>query len=387
MMSILSSLLGMQPEAAAEAAAAGDAAAGDPAAAAAAPAAGDAAAAAGDPAAAAAGQAASGGGETVAAWERAVDVDPGSFWMPVQATDQAAGIDWLYYGTVGLSAFWFLVITVAVVYFCIKYRARPGHKAQPSSDHNDALEITWTIVPSIIVVVLFVLGWRNYVDLVTPPRNALEIQVRAQKWNWQFTHSDGTRAITDDELHVPLNTPVRLVMTSSDVLHSFFVPAFRVKMDVIPKRFTTVWFRATRPGTYRLYCSEYCGRDHSLMKTRVTVHPAGGYENYLKAQIERQMDMPPEELGRELYTMRGCLACHTLDGTPSTGPSFKGLYGSEQRMADGQTVTADENYISESILDPMAKIRAGYQPVMPPYAGQLSEKEIEGLIAFIKSLQ
>lgn len=374
MISILSSLLGMQTEAAAGGAAA----------------AGDGAAAAGDGAAAAAGQAAqtaATAGETVAAWQRDVSLEPGSFWMPVQATDQAAGIDWLYYGALGLTAFWFAVITGAVVYFCIKYRARPGHRAEPSADHNDVLEITWTIVPSIIVVILFVLGWRNYVDLVTPPRNALEIEVRAQKWNWQFTHSSDGRSVTDDELHVPINTPVRLLMSSSDVLHSFFVPSFRVKQDVIPRRFTKVWFRATRPGTYRLYCTEYCGRDHSLMKTRVTVHPPGGYEAYLRTQIERQMDMAPEDLGRELYTMRGCVACHTLDGTPSTGPSFKGLFGSEQSMANGQTVTADENYLQESILDPMAKVRAGFQPIMPAFAGQLSDKEIQGLIAFIKSLQ
>lgn len=365
MISTLKSLLGMQTEAAADGAAkaAETATAADP--------------------AAAAGQAT----ESLAAWQRDVVYEPGSFWMPIEGTDQAAGLDWLYYGALGLTAFWTLVITGAVVYFCIKYRARPGHRAQPSSAHNDALEITWTIVPSIIVVIMFVVGWRAYVDLVTPPRNALEIQVRGQKWNWQFTHSSDGRAITDDELHVPVNTPVRTVMTSSDVLHSFFIPAFRVKQDVIPKRFTNVWFRATRPGTYRLYCAEYCGRDHSLMKTRVIVHPPGGYENYLRTQIERQMDMPPEELGRELYTMRGCIACHTLDGNPSTGPTFKGLFGSDQKMASGETVTADENYIQESILDPMAKVRAGFQPVMPPFAGQLSEKEIEGLIAFIKSLQ
>jgi cytochrome c oxidase subunit II len=377
MISTLSSLLGLQPEAAAD----GAAAAADQAATVA-PAA-DQAATAAAPAA----QGAATGGETLAAWQRPVDADPGSFWMPVQATDQAGGIDWLYYGTLGLTIFWFLVITIAVVYFCIKYRARPGHKAQPSSDHNDALEITWTIVPSIIVVILFVLGWRAYVDLVTPPRNALEVQVRALKWNWQFTHTSDGRSVTDDELHVPVNTPVKMIMTSADVLHSFFVPAFRVKQDVIPKRYTYVWFRATRPGTYRLYCTEYCGRDHSLMKTRVTVHGPGGYENYLKTQIERQMDMPPEELGRELYTMRGCIACHTTDGNPSVGPSFKGLFGSEVPMASGETVTADENYITESILDPMAKVRAGFQPIMPPFAGQLSEKEIAGLIAFIKSLQ
>jgi cytochrome c oxidase subunit II len=320
----------------------------------------------------------------VAAWARELPDQYGTYWMPQTASTVAEEVDWLFYGILGLTIFWFVVITAAVVYFCIKYRARPGHAPEPSASHNDALEITWTIVPSIIVVIIFVLSWRSYVNIITPPQNAMEIQVQARAWSWQFTHKGG---LSSDELHVPVNQPVKLVMTSSDFLHSMFIPAFRVKMDVLPRRYTHVWFEATKPGIYRLYCAEYCGKDHSRMKTRVIVHRPGGYEQYLAELDALQDTMDPKELGRQLYTGRGCIACHSIDGTPMVGPTFKGVFGTTQQMVDGSSATVDENYLRESIVDPMAKIRAGYQPVMPPFAGQLSDRELTGLIEFIKSLE
>lgn len=312
----------------------------------------------------------------------------GTYWMPDQASTVAGGVDSMYYAILGLSIICFVAITVAVVYFVMKYRYRKGvhEKPLPSPTHNDSLEITWTIIPSIIVVIIFVLGWEGYINMATPPKQALEIKVTAQKWSWSFSHKAGVgENVSDQELHVPVNRPVRLVMTSQDVLHSFWVPAFRVKQDVVPARYTYLWFTATRPGEYRLYCTEYCGKDHSQMKTKVVVHPAGGYETYLEMKVEEDNNMPPAELGKKKYPL--CEACHSIDGSARTGPSFKGLFGREETLIDGSKVMVDENYLRESILDPTAKIVQGYQPVMPTFKGQLSDKQIDGLIEYIKSLK
>jgi cytochrome c oxidase subunit 2 len=295
----------------------------------------------------------------------------------------------------GLSAFFFFAITGAVVWLVWKYRHRPGHKSEPSAAHNDALEITWTIIPTIICVFLFYYGWRTYVHVVTPPNKAVEVNVLAWRWNWQFTHYNG---VTDSDLHVPVNTPVRLVMTSKDVLHAFYAPAMRVKQDVLPRRYTYVWFEATKPGTYRLTCAEYCGTAHAQMaclqedkhtgaclrRAVVVVHSPGDYERYLNDA--GASDLPPVELGAKAIEKKGCVACHTIDGSTRVGPSFKGVFGTEITLADGSKVRMDENYIRESLLAPQAKARPGFPPSMPSFEGQLKEKEIEGIIAFIKSL-
>jgi cytochrome c oxidase subunit 2 len=304
--------------------------------------------------------------------------------MPDQASSVAAGVDWMFYGILALSAVCFVGITVATLLFVWRYRHREGHKAEPSSSHNDTLEITWTVIPSLIVVVIFVLGWKGYVDMATAPRHALEVNVTAQKWSWQFTYPNGW---VDNTLHVPVDEPVRMVMTSTDVLHSFFVPSFRVKQDVVPSRYTKLWFRATRPGTYRLFCAEYCGQQHSDMKTVVVVHPPGGYEKYLQEAEDRMLNLPPRELGELLYNKRGCPQCHTIDGAPSTGPTFKGIWGEARQFADGSAGVVDENYVRESILEPQAKVRAGFNPVMPTFKGKLKDKHITGIIEYIKSLK
>ena len=308
--------------------------------------------------------------------------DP-SMWMPQQASEVASSVDGMFNIIMWLTIFCFVGITGAVVYFVWKYRERPGHKPEPSPTHNNPLEITWTVIPSIIVVFIFLFGWRGYLELTTPPEHAIEIQVKAWKWNWEFTHYNGT---TDNVLHVPANKSVRLIMTSSDVLHSFFVPVFRVKQDVVPKRYTQVWFRATKPGTYRLYCTEYCGMDHSQMKTVVVVHEEGGYEKYLQQKYNEFLTSPPEVLGAMFYQQKGCAACHSLDGSDKAGggPSFKGYFGTEQPMTDGSRVKIDENYLRESMMQPTAKIRKGYPPIMPKL--DLADIEITSLIAYIKSL-
>jgi cytochrome c oxidase subunit 2 len=317
----------------------------------------------------------------------------GTYWMPKSVNAAADGVDEMFYAVLGLSIFCFLGVAGVTIYFVIRYRARPGHKAEPSTAHSDAMEITWTVIPTIIVVFLFVFGWRDYVHMMTPPQKAIEIQVTAQKWQWTFTHSNG---VSDDVLFVPVNTPVRLIMTSKDVIHSFFVPVLRVKQDVVPQRYTSVWFQATKPGTYRLYCAEYCGGEgeglksgHSQMKTVVVVLPSGDYERYLNDSADTSK-IPPAELGAKLYEKKGCNGCHSIDGSPKAGPSWKGDFGTQAELLDGSTITVDENYVRESILRPQAKARKAFEAnkgMMPPFEGQLKEHEIAGLIAYIKSLK
>ncbi len=306
----------------------------------------------------------------------------GNYWLPKGANRYGDGTDMMFIAVLALSIFFFVAITVATVYFVIKYRHRPGHKAQPSSSHNDALEITWTVIPTIMCVFLFYYGWRGYYRMVTPPQKALEIQVIAQKWAWNFVHSPV--GVSDSNLHIPVNTPVRLVMTSKDVLHSFFVPAFRTKQDVIPNRYTYVWFEATKPGTYRLYCTEYCGRDHSQMKVNVVVHEPGGYERYL-SEADASSQVASAENGAKLYEKKACIGCHSLDGSPRVGPSFKGIFGSTIALKDGTSVAGDENYLRAAILNPQAQARPGYPPSMPAFEGQLKESELMSLILFIKA--
>lgn len=319
------------------------------------------------------------------------DLNGGNFWMPKAVNLTADDSDFMYYAVLGLSIFFFVAITAAIVYLVIKYRHRPGHKAEPSAAHNDALEITWTVIPTIICVFLFYYGWTTYVHVVTPPTKAVEVNVLAWRWNWQFTHSNG---VQDSDLHVPVNTPVRLVMTSKDVLHAFYAPVMRVKQDIIPRRYTYAWFYPTKPGTYRLACAEYCGTNHSQMgitsdgrRAVVVVHEPGGYERYLSDKAAQSMNMNPGDLGKMLYEKKGCNACHTLDGTPRVGPTFQHVFGTTVPLSDGTSTPMDENYIRESLLHPQAKARPGFPPSMPSFEGQLKEKEIEGIIAFIKSLK
>jgi cytochrome c oxidase subunit II len=308
----------------------------------------------------------------------------GNYWLPKAVNLVANDSDMMFYAVLALSAFFFFAITFAVLYFVIRYRHRPGHKPQPSPAHNDALEITWTVIPSIICVFLFIYGWRGYIRLVTPPTQAVEIQVLAYRWGWNFTHSNG---VQDSDLHVPVNTPVRLVMTAKDVLHSFFVPVLRTKQDLVPRRYTYVWFEATKPGTYRLYCTEYCGRDHSQMKVKFVVHTSGDYERYLADKSALSINLPPLELGALLYEKKGCNACHSIDGSPRVGPSFKGSFGTKVTLNGGAVIDMDETYIRTSVMTPMAQARPGFAPSMPSFEGQLTDKEITGLIAFIKSLK
>jgi len=308
----------------------------------------------------------------------------GSFWMPPQASTFAPDVDGLFYFIFWVSAFFFVLILSLMIVFVVRYRRRAGVDPQPSPSHNTALEITWTAIPVVVVVAIFSVGFRSFMRMAVAPGNVYEIQVAGQRWKWLFTYPNG---YVDENLHVPANRPVRLVLRSEDVIHSLFIPAFRLKKDVVPGRDNKAWFQATRPGEYPLSCAEYCGTGHSDMRAKVVVHEPGQFEKWLESASNFLERMSPSEAGQLLYLKRGCSQCHSVDGSGGTGPSFKGLFGRQQPLAGGSWVTVEESYIRESILDPQAKVAVGFQPVMPTYQGRLKDQEITALIEYIKTLK
>ena len=309
-----------------------------------------------------------------------------TFWMPSAAATQAEVVDLLYYFLYYVSVASFVVIMVVLVYFIVKYKAKSkGERAQSPGGHNTLLEISWTIPPAIVSVFVFVVGAKGYIDMKSPPRDSMEIGVTAYKWAWQFTYPNGHK---DANLHVPPDTPVRLVMSSDDVLHSFYVPSFRIKQDVVPGRYTEVWFKATESGEYQIFCTEYCGTKHSEMLAKVTVHESeDAYEKWLDSQGNILDKLPPDEAGAKLVAQNGCTACHSLDGKKGVGPSFKGTWGQERAFADGTNAVMDENYVRNSILNPQGQVVKGYAPVMPTFQGKLSDRQIDAIIAYLKTLK
>jgi cytochrome c oxidase subunit 2 len=314
----------------------------------------------------------------------------GSFWLPPRGSTTAGDVDRAFALVFWISLFFFVLIVALMVLFVVRYRRRPGHREQRTATHHLGLELIWSGIPIILVILMFYVGFKTFINMRIPPARAEEVNVTAQQWSWFFQYSNGH---TDSELHVPVDEPVRLVMTSQDVIHSLYVPAFRLKMDLVPGRYSKAWFRATEPGEYPLYCAEYCGTRHSDMLSRVIVHPPGEYERWL-ADAGKWIDtVPPAVAGRYLVIgdeqggrSQGCTQCHRVDGTDAIGPSLKGIFGKQVQLADGSTVTADENYIRESIVDPQAKVVAGFQPVMPTYKGRLNDPQISAIIAYLKEL-
>ena len=310
------------------------------------------------------------------------------FWLPRQASTTAPTVDSVFNLVTWIAIVFFALITITLAVFVWKYRSRPGHAALPSADHNQKLEITWTVIPVLIVIWIFWEGFAGYLDLSTPPKNAYEVQVLGQKWKWLFTYPNG---VVDDNLHVPPGEPVRLVMTSQDVIHSFFVPDFRIKRDAVPGRYEKQWFQANAPGEYQVFCAEYCGTSHSGMLAKVIVHRTRpDFDKWLEDAGNFIDKLPPEKLwegGEKLYNQRGCKQCHSIDGTAGIGPSFKGIWGHAQTLRSGGSATVDENYVRESIVDPQAKVVAGFEPVMPTFQGRLKDKEITALIEYIKKLE
>jgi cytochrome c oxidase subunit II len=308
----------------------------------------------------------------------------GSFWLPPRNSTTAAGTDWMFYLIYWISLFFFVLIVGLMVYFAIRYRRRPGRlEAEAAPHHSTILEIVWTVIPIGLVILIFWGGFTAFLNLTTPPSNSFDIYVTGQKWKWLFTYPNGYVA---EELHVPLDSPVRLVMTSEDIIHSFYIPDFRVKKDVVPGRYSNLWFEATKTGEFNIFCAEYCGTGHSDMITKVIVHDPADFAKWLEQAASFVDTMPPADAGEYLFKKYGCNQCHSTDGTANTGPTFLNGFGGEHLMNDGTTVVMDENYIQESVLNPQAKIRDGFQGVMPTFQGKIKEEEIRYIIAFLKSL-
>lgn len=306
----------------------------------------------------------------------------GSLFLPPAKSTVAGDVDALFSFITGTSLIIFIGILVAMAYFIFKYRRRSEHDVTSLNDHNTSLEVFWTVIPVFLILFVFYWGFTDYLKLHKAPDDAYEVQVIGQKWNWAFKYPNG--ATSPNELHVPAGRPVKLVMQSRDVLHSFYVPDFRVKHDVIPNRYTTLWFEAIEPGESVIFCTEYCGTSHSDMLAKVIVHTDEDFQKWLKESGGRPEDMPLAEYGKILYTKSGCQTCHSLDGSKMVGPSYKGSFGTTRKFTDGTSAVVDENYIRTSILNPSDKIAEGYAPVMPTYQGILSDDDISAIIEFIK---
>lgn len=309
----------------------------------------------------------------------------GSIWLPPQNSTIAGQIDVLFDFILWASVVFFVIVTGASIYFAIKYRRKGSESRITPYVENLGLELTWTVIPTILVMIIFVWGFKDYLRLHIVPAHSIEVKVTGQKWFWSFAYPDGPTTV--GEFVVPVNQPVKLLMSSQDVIHSFFVPNFRVKMDVLPNRYTVTWFEATHVGEYQIYCTEFCGKGHSEMLGKVKVLPQDEYNKWLEAAGGPAEGESLKDYGARLFVKNACVTCHSIDGSKNVGPTFLGLFGRRETMKDGQTIVADENYIRESMLNPMSKVVQGYDPVMPTFQGILKDVDIDGLIAYIKSLE
>jgi len=343
-----------------------------------------------------------------------------TFWFPKSASTFSAEVDSAYMMVMWMCVLFLVPITFFLFYFSIRYVKAKGVPAESQVSHNTPLELAWSVLPCFLLVAMFARGSIGYLDMRTAPEGSYDIGVKAFKWGWTMDYGNG---VFHPELHIVVDRPTKLTMRSSDVIHSLFVPAFRAKKDIVPGRYNEMWFKPliaservsdevlaaslkdtkdnhegvfeaeryqhTEDGYkyFDLYCTEYCGRDHSKMQSLVVVHET---EEDLKAWIKKYSARPstvsPAEYGGLLYNRRGCASCHSIDGSKRVGPSFLALFGSEHGLVSGENVKVDENYVRESILEPKAKIVAGYSPVMPSYKGQLSDDDIDSLVAYLKSL-
>jgi cytochrome c oxidase subunit II len=300
--------------------------------------------------------------------------------FPEQASTFAERVDALYYYLLSVSGFFVLLIFALIFYFAVKYRRRSEGEQTPPILGSIPLEVAWIVIPFILVMIMFVWGASLYFTAFSPPANAMEIFVIGKQWMWKVQHPEGRREI--DELHVPVGYPVKLTITSQDVIHSFYIPAFRIKMDAVPGRYTSTWFEASKTGTFHLFCAEYCGTAHAGMGGRVVVMKPSEYEQWLRTGA------PEESLvaaGGRLFQQLGCSGCHSQNSTVRA-PLLDGVYGKPVPLQSGQVVLADESYIRDSILLPQKDVVAGYAPVMPPFQGRISEEELMQIIAYIRFL-
>lgn len=299
--------------------------------------------------------------------------------FPVGASTFADKVDPMFYFLCAISIFATVGLFAALGILAVMFRRKEGEPRESHQLHAPLLEILWTVIPFFIFIGVFVWGAKLYADYLNVPEGALDIDVIGKQWMWKVQHPNGVREIND--LHVPINQPVRLSLTSLDVIHDYAIHAFRVKQDVVPGRFAYLWFEATKLGTYTIYCQQYCGTEHSLMAGHVTVLSQEGYAEWLAGGPKKS----PVEAGEFLFQQRGCVTCHS-GLKDARGPDLKGVFGSIGKMVDGEEVLKDENYLQESILYSSKRVSEGFTPLMPAFANQLSVDDVNNLIAYIKSL-
>jgi len=301
--------------------------------------------------------------------------------FPEQASNFAGNVDALFAFILITSVFFAVLVTLLVIFAAFRFKRKAPGEVGDTVEGNMPLEIGWTFIPLVLALGMFAWGAVIYVNFRVAPKDTIDVYVIGKQWMWKLQQPNGRKEI--NELHIPVNRNVKLIMGSEDVIHNFYVPAFRVKMDVVPGRYNTLWFRPTKIGKYHFFCSQYCGTNHAIMGGYVYVQDPAEYAAWLSGDAG---DVNPVSAGERLFTQLACVTCHVSNGT-GRGPSLNGLYGNKVLLADGTSVTADESYIRESILQPKAKITAGYQPVMPTFQGLVTEEQVLNLTAYIKSLQ
>ena len=334
-------------------------------------------------------------------------VTPSDFWLPIGASVQAHNVDLMFNIINYICYFFFVVVVGMMVWFVIKYRAKPGTRIRNDGmTHHAVLELSWSVIPLLICIAIFFFGFTGYVDLITPPKNSFDVNVTAFKWGWQFKYPNGAQS---DNLVVPSNRPVRLVMRSNDVLHCCFIPAFRVKKDIVPGRYSTLWFQCDIPtgpeekNGYHLFCAEYCGTGHSNMNRRVVVLPQAEFDEWLVKQAQWLDEIPDDELyfkaGPKIYAR--CQQCHSIDGTIGLAPSWQGIWTrittpGGARFSDGKSYAdiigpgkeyaTPEDYVRDSIYNPGKHLVATYGNVMPTFKGQLTDRGVDSVIGMMKHL-
>jgi cytochrome c oxidase subunit 2 len=301
--------------------------------------------------------------------------------FPPSASTMALEVDLLYLFIVALNVFFVVLVAALVVIFAVKFRRRHPDDVGADIHGSLVLELGWTFIPFVLSMVMFVWGADLFFRLARPPQNAMEVFVVGKQWMWKVQHPEGVREI--NELHVPVGRPVRITLGSEDVLHDYSIPAFRVKMDAVPGKLTTMWFEATTPGTYHLFCAEYCGTKHAGMIGQVIAMTPQDYEAWLAGGRSTGSAL---QNGERLFSELSCITCHKADST-GRGPSLHGVYGSSVQLTDGRRGVADDNYLRESIVNSQAKVVAGFQPIMPTFQGQISEENLMQLIAYVKALK
>jgi cytochrome c oxidase subunit 2 len=322
-------------------------------------------------------------------------------FLPEQASTFAADVDRLHIFVVVTTIIMSVAVGLVTLFFFARYRRKSDTQTTPHIQPTVLIEVAFVTVPLALFLLWFAIGYRQFVEQDTPPADAMDVYVMGKKWMWKFNYPDGPNSV--NVLRVPANKPVRLLMTSQDVIHSFYVPEFRLKRDLNPGRYTQAWFQATVPGRYQILCAEYCGAGHSIMRGEVIVMKPEEYEAWLqnlkRGPLASRQDGTNTQLefvqaagslaeqGRRLSIEAGCVKCHTIDGTRHIGPTWLDMWGRHEKLKTGETITVDETYMTESIMDPMAKIVDGYEPIMPSYQNKLAGPEIAALVEYMKSLQ